>query len=102
MPECKNCGKKGLFLKIEEMSGLCLDCNESFARKGKVLTEQITAAKTRATIARDPAEIARQSKILVERAEALVALHRAYGLEPSHELLDIIATYKKKSERADG
>ena len=48
MPQCTKCGKKGLFLKIEVDTRLCLSCNESFAQKGKILTEKITDAKNTA------------------------------------------------------
>jgi hypothetical protein len=57
MPQCTKCGKKGLFLKIEDDTGLCLSCNEDFAKQGKVLTEKIVRAKNSATTAKDPKEI---------------------------------------------
>ena len=101
MPKCKKCGKKGLFLKIEGDTGLCLSCNESFAQEGKILTENITAAKNKATIAEDPQEIARVCKSVENYGNELLALHQAYNLQPSQELLDLIETYKKMREQAE-
>jgi hypothetical protein len=101
MPQCKHCGKKGLFLKIEDDSGLCLTCNESFAREGKVLTEKIVAAKHGATTAKEPDEIVRYCKAIEENGNALVALHERYKLQPSQELLDLIQTYRKMRELAE-
>jgi len=98
MPQCKNCGKKGLFLKIEEDSGLCLSCNGKFAQEGKMFTGMITAAKNAASIAKDPKEIARYCREVEDYGNKLIALHRTYNLEPSQELLDLIKTYKKMRE----
>jgi len=95
MPQCNKCGKKGLFLKIEEDSGLCLSCNEAFARDGKQLTEKITEAKKRATVAKDSKTVAENCQAVERFGNELIALHRQYGLEPSQELIDLIATYKK-------
>jgi len=100
MPQCRKCGKKGLFLKVEEDTGMCLSCNEAFAKQGKVLTEKITEAKNKATTAKDPKEIAKFCKSIEEYGNQLVALHEAYNLQPSHELLDLISTYKKMGELA--
>jgi hypothetical protein len=101
MPQCRKCGKKGLFLKIEEDSGLCLSCNEKFAGAGKALTEKITAAKNEATVAKDPAVIAENCKTVGTLGDELIALHQRYNLQPSQELLDLIATYKKMADLAE-
>jgi hypothetical protein len=79
MPQCRKCGKKGLFLKIEEDTGMCLSCNEDFAKEGKILTEKIIEAKNKARTAKDP---------------------EAYNLEPSQELVDLIETHRKTGEQA--
>ena len=126
MPQCKKCGKKGLFLKMEEDTGLCLSCNESFAKEGKMLTEKITAEKQEADkyFAEEGKELTekivaeREIKDKLEAAEyseefnsvcksiedygnELIALHQAYNLKPSQELLDIIETYKRMRELAE-
>ena len=100
MPQCNKCGKKGLFLKIENDTGLCLSCNEQFAQQGKVLTEKIIDAKNKAATTEDPKEIAALCQSIEGSGNELVALHKAYNLQPSQELLDIIETYKKKRQEA--
>ena len=102
MPQCSKCGKKGLFLKIEEDSGLCLSCNEAFAAEGKPLTSGIMEAKNKATVAKDPEQIRTHSRTIVELGEKLVALHERFGLDPSQELLDLIETYRKMGAKAGG
>ena len=102
MPQCSKCGKKGLFLQIEEDSGLCLSCNEDFAREGKELTAQIMAAKTEATRSEAPEKVLANCRTIEEVGEKLIELHRRYGLEPSRELLDLITTYRKMGELAAG
>jgi hypothetical protein len=101
MPQCKKCGKKGIFLKIEKDTGLCLSCNEDFAQEGKILTEKITEAKNRATITRDPKEVVKLCKVLEHHGNALIALHQAINLQPSQELLDLINTHKRMRELAE-
>lgn len=100
MPQCNKCGKKGLFLKIEEDSGLCLSCNEAFARDGKRLTEKILAAKKEASTAKDPSVVAEHCAAIEKYGAELVELHQKYQLEPSQELLDLIDTYRKMGELA--
>lgn len=101
MRRCKKCNKKGLFLKIEDDTGLCLSCNEDFAREGKTLTEIIIEAKNLAATAKDPGKVAKLCGSVEEHGRALIALHEAYNLEPSQELLDLIATHKKLRELAE-
>ena len=98
MPKCNSCGKKGLFLKIEEDSGLCLACNADFAKSGKVLTEKITKAKHGADVATGSDEIIRNCKEVEQYGNELVQLHERYNLSPSRVLLDLIDTYKKMGE----
>ena len=99
MRQCKKCGKKGLFLKIEDDTGLCLSCNEEFAGKGKSLTERIIEAKN-AVAAAEPNEAAKLSEIIEDFGKRLVALHEEYHIQPSQELLDIIETYKRRRRPA--
>lgn len=101
MPQCNSCGKKGLFLKIEEDSGLCLNCNEAFAAKGKVLTETIIEAKREAMATEEPAAVKDACEDVVARGEELIRLHEEYHLEPSQELMDLIETYRKMGNLAE-
>jgi hypothetical protein len=100
MPQCNKCGKKGLFLKIEEATGLCLSCNEGFAQEGKVLTEKIIEAKNKAAAAKDPEEIDKFCRSVEQYGNQLLALHDAYNLGPSQELVDLVETHKEMRERA--
>ncbi|KPK26606.1 MAG: hypothetical protein AMK69_11780 [Nitrospira bacterium SG8_3] len=100
MPQCKKCGKKGLFLKIEEDTGMCLSCNEDFAKEGKILTEKIIEAKNKARTAKDPEGVVKFSNLVVDYGNELLALHQSYHLEPSQELVDLIETHKKIGEQA--
>jgi len=101
MPRCNKCGKKGLFLKIEGDTGLCLACNEDFAREGKTLTQKIIEAKNKATTEKDPKEIIRFCQDIEDHGNKLIALHQAYHLEPSHELQDLVKNYQKMRELAE-
>jgi hypothetical protein len=101
MPQCKKCGKRGLFLKIEGDTGLCLSCNEEFAQEGKILTGKITEAKNKVSSAREPEEIVSLCKSLEHHGNELMALHHAYNLQPSQELLDLIETYRKTRREAE-
>ncbi len=101
MPRCKKCGKKGLFLKIEDDTGLCLSCNEGFAKEGKILTEKIIEAKNKATIAKDPEEVTKLCTSVEYYGNELLALHQAYNLQPSQELLGLIEAHKKMREQAE-
>ena len=101
MPRCRKCGKKGLFLKIEDDTGLCLSCNENFAREGKILTEKIIEAKNLAATAKESGEVVRLCRSVEEEGAALIALHGEYNLEPSQELLELVAAHKKMRESAE-
>ncbi len=100
MPQCKKCGKSGLFLKMERDTGLCLSCNEGFAQEGKVLTEKIMEAKNKAATTKDTAEIAASCTAVEQFGDELIALHQAYNLQPSQALLDLIEVHKKMREEA--
>jgi hypothetical protein len=95
MPQCGKCGKKGLFLKIEEDTGLCLSCNESFVQKAKILTERVTDAKNAASVAKNPEKITKFCQLVEDSGNALIALHQTYNLQPSQVLLDLIESHKK-------
>jgi hypothetical protein len=101
MRQCKNCGKKGLFLKIEEDTGLCLSCNEEFASRGKALTEQIMQAKSSVVRVEEAKEVAALCREIEQRGQELIELHEAYNLPPSQELLDLIEAYRKVRTSAE-
>ena len=101
MPQCGKCGKRGLFLKIEEDTGLCLSCNESFVQKAKILTERITDAKNTASVAKDPKEVPKFCQLVEDSGNELIALHQTYNLQPSPELLDLIEFHKKMRVSAE-
>jgi len=98
MPTCKKCGKRGLFLKIESDTGLCLSCNEEFAEEGKILTGKVMEAKSKAASSKDPDEISVACKALEGYGNELIALNKAYDVEPSQALLDLIEAHKKIRE----
>ena len=100
MPKCNSCGKKGLFLNIEEDTGLCLACNEKFAREGKILTEKITEAKRLATVSKNPTDIKNHCGEILKYGDELIQLHQRFNLTPSHELIDLLETYKKMGDLA--
>ena len=99
MPQCKKCGNKGLFLNIDDDTGICFACNEAFARSGKALTEKIMGAKNSIRAA-DSAQTAKLCQTIEELGTELVALHEEYKLQPSQELLDLIKTYRKMRQNA--
>ena len=101
MRHCRKCGKKGLFLKIEADTGLCLSCNERFAQAGKGFTERITAAKNEASIAKDPKDIAKFCQLVEDYGKELLALHQEYNLHPSQELVDLVESYAKMRVSAE-
>jgi hypothetical protein len=102
MPKCRKCGKKGLFLKIEEDTGLCLSCNELFTQEGKVFTERITSAKNKVSSAKNPKDIRKLCQMVEDYGNELLALHQSYNLHPGQELLDLIASHKKMRVSAEG
>ena len=98
MPECKKCGKKGLFLKIEGDTGICLACNETFAKSGKALTEKIMEAKNAISTA-DSAQTEKLCQTIEQVGKQLIALHEEFNLQPSQELLDLIRAHKELGQR---
>ena len=74
MPKCKKCSKSGLFLKIESDTGLCVSCNEAFARDAKELVAKVMDAKSRASVSSDPGEIASACDDVEKYGNELIAL----------------------------
>jgi UDP-glucose 6-dehydrogenase len=85
---------------MEKDSGLCLSCNAQFAQQGKLLTEKIIDAKNKVATAKEPKDVAALCQSIEQYGSELVELHKAYNLQPSQELLDMIETYKKKAQQA--
>jgi len=100
MPRCKKCGKKGLLLKLEEKTGLCLSCNAAFAESGKHLTERIMENANLIARSDDPKSIASQCEVVEESANKLISLHEEYSLEPSSELLILVSRHREIKQRA--
>jgi acetyl-CoA carboxylase beta subunit len=100
MPKCKKCSKSGLFLKIESDTGLCVSCNEAFARDAKDLVAKVMDAKSRASVGTDPGEIASACDDVEKYGNELIALDKAYGTEPSPTLVDLVETHKKMRDDA--
>ena len=72
MPQCRKCGKKGLFLKIVADTGLCPSCNEIFSQEGRILTEKITEVKNAAAVGKDPKEVAGSCQLVVDYGNDLL------------------------------
>ena len=100
MPQCNRCGKRGLFLKIDNDMGLCRSCKEDFREKSRVLTEKIVAAKNEATLSKEPDRIIELCDSIDFYGKQLVALQLDYTLQPGQELLDLMEAYKKVRQLA--
>lgn len=100
MPQCRKCKKKGLFLKIEEGTDLCLSCKEEFVRKSRGLTEKITVTKNEVSLSSDSQGIAALCDRLEDYANQLIALQLDYMLQPSQELIDLMEAYRKIGDMA--
>jgi type II secretory ATPase GspE/PulE/Tfp pilus assembly ATPase PilB-like protein len=101
MPQCRKCGKKGIFLKIEADTRLCLSCKEEYNSRSRVLTEKITAAKNEVSLTKDPTRVMDLCKTVEDHGYELVTLQLDYLLQPSQELLDLIEAYQKIKEMAE-
>ena len=53
-----------------------------------------------ARTAKDTEGVVKFSNLVVDYGNELLALHQAYNLEPSQELVDLIETHKKLGEKA--
>lgn len=100
MPQCKKCGRKGLLLKLEGKTGLCLSCNAEFAESGKHLTEKIMDNVNLIAQSDDPNTIVSRCDQIEESANKLILLQEAYSLEPSSELVDLVSKYREMKQKA--
>ncbi len=100
MPQCKKCGKKGLLLKLDEKTRLCLSCNAAFVESGKHLTEKITERVNLIAQFDDPKTVVFRCDQIEESANKLISLHKEYFLEPRSELLDVVSWCKGIKQKA--
>ena len=90
MPQCKKCRKKGLFLKLERRTGLCLSCNTAFMKSSRELTEKITEDANLIQGLDDPKAIVSRCDQVEENAHKLISLHKEYSLEVGLLLMQIV------------
>jgi hypothetical protein len=102
MRQCRSCGKKGLLLKLEKDSGLCLACKGSFSEKAKPLAEKMMEVENMNLAARtdDPKEVISQCEAVEESANKLIALKKEYNLEPGAEIQELIDKYREIKQKA--
>jgi hypothetical protein len=102
MRQCKSCGKKGLLLKLEKDSGLCLACKGSFAEKARPLAEKLMDVENMNLAAQtdDPKEVVAQCEAVEESATKLIALKKEFNLEPGAEVQALIDKYREIKQKA--
>ncbi len=102
MARCKSCGKKGLLLRLEKETGLCVACKAAFAEKAKPLTAKLMEVETMNLAQRsdDPGTVVTQCEAVEESANKLIALMKEYALEPGPELTEIINKYLEIKQKA--
>ncbi len=91
MPQCKKCRKKGLFLKLEKRTGLCLSCNTAFIKSSRELTEKIMEDENSIRELDDPKAIVSRCDQVEENAQKLISLHKEYSLEAGSALLHVVS-----------
>ena len=74
MAQCKSCGKKGLLLRLEKETGLCISCKAAFAEKAKPLAEHLMDVENMnlASKSDDPNAVVAQCEALEESANKLI------------------------------
>lgn len=102
MARCKSCGKRGLLLRLEKQTGLCVSCKAAFAEKAKPLTEKLMEVETMKLAERsdDPKSIVTHCEAVEENANKLIALKKEYSLKPGPELREIIKRYAEIKQKA--
>ena len=102
MAQCKSCGKKGLLLKLEKDTGLCISCKADFAAKAKPLTQKLMEVESMNLAQRtdDPKAVVAQCDAVEESAKKLIALKKQYALEPGPELTEIMNKYAEIKQKA--
>jgi hypothetical protein len=102
MAQCKKCGKKGLLLRLEKQTGLCLSCKGEFAEKAKPLAEKLMEVENAGLAEQtdDPKTIVAQCEAVEENANKLISLKKEYSLEPGPELSDLVNKYRDIKQKA--
>jgi len=102
MPQCKKCGKKGLLLRLEKQTSLCLSCKGAFTEKAKPLAEKLMEVENANLAAQtdDPKTIVAQCEAVEESANKLILLKKEYSLEPGTELQDLVSKYREIKQKA--
>lgn len=112
MAQCKKCGKKGLLLRLEKDTGLCLSCKGAFVERAKPLAERLMEAENicKAALAEKAKPVTEklvEGKAVVtmceaveENANKLLSLKKEYSLEPGPELLELITKYREMKQKA--
>ncbi len=102
MRQCKKCGKKGLLLRMEKDTGLCLSCKGAFAERAKPLAERLMEVENMNLAARsdDPKTIVTQCEAVEESANKLLSLKKEYSMEPGPELQELITKYRDIKQKA--
>ena len=102
MAQCKKCGKKGLLLRMEKDTGLCLSCKAAFAERAKPLAEKLMEVENMNLAARsdDPKTIVTQCEKVEESANKLLSLKKEYSMEPGPELLELMSKYREIKQKA--
>ena len=90
MPQCKKCRKKGMFLKLEKRTGLCLSCKTAFMKSSKELTEKVTEDANLIRGLDDPKAIVSRCDQVEENAQKLISLHKEYSLEAGSALMHVV------------
>ncbi len=100
MPQCKKCGKRGLFLRLEEKTGLCPSCNAAFAKSSKELTEKIMENANLIRRLDDPKIVVSRCDQMEENAKNLILLHKEHSLEVGSELIDLVTWCREIRQKA--
>lgn len=100
MPQCKKCGKRGLFLRLEEKTGLCPSCDAAFAKSSKELTEKIMEDANLIRRLDDPKTVVSRCDQMEENAKNLILLHKEYSLEVGSELIYLVTWCREIRQKA--
>jgi hypothetical protein len=102
MAQCKKCGKKGLLLRLEKDTGLCLSCKGAFVERAKPLAEKVMEVENMHLAARsdDPKTIVTQCEAVEESANKLISLKKEYSQDPGPELTELITKYREMKQKA--
>ncbi len=90
MPQCKKCRKKGLLLKLEKRTGLCLPCKTAFMKSSRELSEKLMEAVNSIRELDDPKAIVSGCDQVEENAQKLISLHKEYSLGVGSPLMHVV------------